>query len=115
MKAHADSEVKSHLIRFGFVKDYTVWTFHRKKAVDATTTTTVGDATREKTSSTTTVNAEHVGRELVASSSSAATAAPSDDTYDCITMNDFFQDAVDNDGGGDGDEDSKPTGCRAYG
>jgi hypothetical protein len=61
MKAHADSEVKSHLIRFGFVNDYTVWTFHGEKAIDATTTTTMADASREKTSSSTTVNAEHVG------------------------------------------------------
>jgi hypothetical protein len=36
MKAHKDSEVQSHLIRFGFVKDYTVWTFHCEKVVDAT-------------------------------------------------------------------------------
>ena len=35
MRAHADNEVQSHLIRFGFVKDYTVWTFHSEK-VDAT-------------------------------------------------------------------------------
>jgi hypothetical protein len=90
MKAHADNEVKSHLIRFGFVKDYTVWTFHGEKDVDATTTTTMGDASREKTSSSTTVNAEHVGREPAASSSSVAAAAPSDDTRDYITMDDFF-------------------------
>jgi len=35
MRAHIDNEVQSHLIRFGFVKDYTVWTFHSEK-VDAT-------------------------------------------------------------------------------
>jgi hypothetical protein len=58
MKAHADSEVKSHLIRFSFVNDYMVWTFHGEKAVDATTTTTVADASREKTSSSTMINAE---------------------------------------------------------
>jgi hypothetical protein len=106
MKANADSEVKSHLIRFGFVSDYMVWTFHDEKAVDATTTTTVADASREKTSSSTTVNAEHVEREPVASSSSAATAAPSNDTRDYVMMDDFFQDAADNDGGRGGDEDA---------
>jgi hypothetical protein len=100
MKAHAASEVKYHLIRFGFVKDYTVWTFHGEKVVDATTTTTVGDASREKMSSSTTVNAEHVEREPAASSSSVAAATPSDNTRDYITMDDFFQDAADNDGAG---------------
>jgi hypothetical protein len=34
MRTHKDSMVQSHLVRFGFVKDYTVWTFHGKK-VDA--------------------------------------------------------------------------------
>jgi hypothetical protein len=86
MKAHANSEVKSHLIRFGFVNDYTVWTFHGEKVVDATTTTTMADASREKTSLLTTVNAEHVRREPATSSSSAAAAAPNKDTRDYITM-----------------------------
>jgi hypothetical protein len=31
MKAHADNEVKSHLIRFGFVKDYMSGLFMAKK------------------------------------------------------------------------------------
>jgi hypothetical protein len=106
MKAHTDSEVKSHLIRFGFVNDYTVWTFHGEKAIDATTTTTVVDASREKTSLSMTVNVEHVGREPVASSLSAAVAAPSNDTRDYVTMDDFFQDVVDKDGGEGGDEDT---------
>ena len=26
--AHGDDTVKSHLIRYGFIKDYTVWKFH---------------------------------------------------------------------------------------
>ena len=34
MRAHEDNVVQSHLIRFGFIKDYTVWTFYSKK-VDA--------------------------------------------------------------------------------
>jgi hypothetical protein len=57
IKAHADSDVQSHLIRFGFVKDYTVWTFHGEKVVDAT----VGDASRGNSTSSMTVNAKHVG------------------------------------------------------
>jgi hypothetical protein len=28
MRAHEDGTVQSHLVRFGFVEDYTVWTFH---------------------------------------------------------------------------------------
>jgi hypothetical protein len=31
MKAHAGSEVQFHLIKYGFVKDYTVWTYHGEK------------------------------------------------------------------------------------
>jgi hypothetical protein len=34
MRDHEDSVAQSHLIRFDFIKDYTVWTFHGKK-VDA--------------------------------------------------------------------------------
>jgi RNase P subunit RPR2 len=28
--AHGDDTVKSHLVRYGFVMDYTVWKFHRE-------------------------------------------------------------------------------------
>jgi hypothetical protein len=31
MKGHDNATVLSHLIRFGFFKDYTVWTFHDKR------------------------------------------------------------------------------------
>ena len=31
MRDHEDSVAQSHLIRFDFVKDYTIWTFHGKK------------------------------------------------------------------------------------
>ena len=31
LKAHADSTVQSHLIRYGFVKGYTVWTLHGER------------------------------------------------------------------------------------
>ena len=55
IRAHTDSEVQSHLMRFGIVKDYTVWTFHGEK-VDVT-----GSASRGNSSSLTMVNAEHVG------------------------------------------------------
>jgi hypothetical protein len=31
MKAYEDGTVQFHLIRFGFVKDYTVWTLHGER------------------------------------------------------------------------------------
>jgi hypothetical protein len=32
LKSQADGTVQSYLIRYGFVKDYTVWTLHGEKA-----------------------------------------------------------------------------------
>ena len=99
MRAPIDSKVQSHLIRFGFIKDYTVWTFHGEK-VDAT-----GGASGGNSSSPTTVNADHVGRQPTSSSSLAA--ASNDNARDYITMEDLFQDmAADDDGGGDADEEA---------
>jgi len=54
MKAHTDSEVQFHLIRYGFIKDNTIWTYHGEKEVDVT----VGDAFRGNLTSST---MEHVG------------------------------------------------------
>ena len=31
--AHGDDTVKYHLVRYGFVKDYTVWKFHGKQKI----------------------------------------------------------------------------------
>ena len=99
MRAHVDSEVQSHFIRFGFVKNYTVWNFHGEK-VDATSGASGGNS-----SSSTTVNADHVGRQPASSSSSSA--ASNDNARDYITMEDLFQDmAADDDGGGDADEEA---------
>ena len=100
MRAHEDSVVQSHLIRFGFIKDYTIWTFHGQK-VDTT-----GGASGRNSSSLTMINADHVGWQP--DSSSAGAAATGDDNFrDYITMEDLFQDmAADDDGGGDGDEDA---------
>jgi hypothetical protein len=47
--------VQSHLIRFGFIKDYTVWSFHGEK-VDASDGASGGNS-----SLSTAVNADHVG------------------------------------------------------
>jgi hypothetical protein len=77
-----------------------VWTFCDEKVVDAI----VGDASGGNSTSSTTVNAEHVGRQPT---SSSAAATSDDNARDYITMENLFQDmAVDDDGGGDGDEDA---------
>jgi hypothetical protein len=86
------------LIRFDFVKDYTVWTFHGKK-VDVT-----GGAFGGNSSSSTMVNTDHVGRQ---STSSSVAAANNDNARDYIMMEDLFQDMdADDDGGGDTDEEA---------
>jgi hypothetical protein len=85
------------LIRFGFVKDYTIRTFHSEK-VDAS-----GVASGGNLSSSTIVNADHVGQP--ASSSSAAAGNDNADR-DYITVEDLLQDMADDDGGGDGKEDT---------
>jgi hypothetical protein len=55
MKVHRGSVVQSHLIRFGFIKDYTVWSFHGEQ-VDASDGVSSGNS-----SSSMVVNADHVG------------------------------------------------------
>jgi hypothetical protein len=84
MKAHKDSEVQSHLIRFGFVKDYTVWTFHGER-VHATGVDASGG---NSSSSTTVINAEHVGPQPA--SSTAAATISDDNAHDYIMMEDLF-------------------------
>jgi hypothetical protein len=90
--------VQSHLIRFGFVKDYMVWTFHGKK-VDASGGASGGNSS---TAIVVPVNADPI-REPV-SSSSAAAASNDYGVHDYITMKDLFQDMADDGGGGDGQE-----------
>jgi hypothetical protein len=97
MRAHEDSVVQSHLIRFGFVKDYTVRTFHGEK-VDAS-----GVASGGNLSSSTIVNADHVGQPA---SSSSAAAGDDNADRDYITVEVLLQDMADDDGGGDGKEDT---------
>ena len=78
--AHDDKTVRSHLIMFGFVKDYTVWTFHGEKA---------GPSGGERNNASTTTAADPVQVSPMKSSSSA------------ITIEDMLGDVGD-DGGGDG-------------
>ena len=56
---HEDYVVKSHLVRYGFIKDYTVWKFHREaedpsagaSGGNSSTTTTIGVNAEQQTSS----------------------------------------------------------------
>ena len=49
-KSHEDAVMLSHLIKFGFVKDYTVWTFHDESA-------SVASSSSGRGNSSTTMNA----------------------------------------------------------
>ena len=53
--AYGDDTVKSHLVRYGFVKDYTVWKFHRE-AEDPSAGASGGG--NSSTTTTVVVNAE---------------------------------------------------------
>jgi hypothetical protein len=87
MKAYKDGTVQSHLIRFGFVKDYTVWTLYGKR-VDVS-----GGASSGVSSSSTMaalpVNQDPVGAPIPPSA--AATPAKNDNSArDYITMEDIL-------------------------
>jgi hypothetical protein len=100
MKAYEDGTVQSHLIRFGFVKDYMVWTLHGER-VDVS-----GGASSGMSSSFTTaalpVNQDPMGA-LVPPLAAAAPAKNDNSARDYITVEDILQDMPDGaDGGGDG-------------
>ena len=97
--AHGDDTVKSHLIRYGFVKDYTVWKFHGE-AEDRS-----ADASRGGNSSTATmvvVNTKQQTSSAVTGELDNATASDNADR-DYITMDDLLQDTADNDDGDGGE------------
>lgn len=95
---HPDMMVQSHLIRFGFVKDYTVWTFHGERANDVS-----GKADGGQSSSTTTT--------AVPVNPAPPAGSENDGVHDYITVEDVFQsmagDHANNAGGNDvvGDDD----------
>jgi hypothetical protein len=98
--ALVDDKVKSHLVRYGFINDYTVWKFQRKaedpsvgasKGGNSSTTTTVVVNARQQTSSTAAGGHGNAGTGINAE-------------RDYITMKDLLQDMVDNDDGDDGGE-----------
>jgi hypothetical protein len=88
--AQEDNVVQSHLIRYGFVKDYTVWKYH-------------GDADPSDASASI-ANSSTTSMVAVNDGGQQPSSAPAgDDNANCdyITMDDLLQD-IDNDGGGDG-------------
>ena len=96
---HEDNVVKSHLARYGFVKDYTFWKFHGE-AEDPSAGASGGNSS---TTTTTSVNAEQQTSSAVADGhGNAATGDNADRDY--IMMDDLFQDTADDDGGGGGDD-----------
>ena len=89
-----DSVVQSHLIRYGFVKDYTVWKFHGEGDTSVT-------GASERNSSTTTSSVNERGQQP--SSSSAATAGGDTANCDYVNIDELLQDIADNDGDEQGD------------
>jgi len=94
---YEDSVVKSHLIRYGFVDNYTVWKFHGK--VDSSTT-----GASERNLSTTTSSVNERGQQP--SSSPAARAGGDTGNCDYVKINELLEDMAANDGDGDCDEKS---------
>ena len=84
--------MKSHLIRYGFVDNYTIWKFHGE--VDSSA---IG-ASERKSSTTTTSSVQQP------SSSPAARADSDTGNHDYVKINELLQDMAANDGGGDCDE-----------
>jgi hypothetical protein len=78
MKAYKDSTVQSHLIRFGFVKDYTVWTLH-------------GDRVDVSGGALSGVSSSSMTAALPVPPSAAAAPAKNDNSaHDYITMEDIL-------------------------
>ena len=102
LKAHRDSEVQTHLIMYGFVEGYTVWTFHDERVGASGDASGVSSSTPMTTAPP--VNKDPLG--APDSSSSLAAAAPADSDNSCrdyITVDDLMQDMADEAGdGGDG-------------
>jgi hypothetical protein len=87
MKAYKDGTVQSHLIRFGFVKDYTVWTLHGER-VDVSGGALSG-VSSSSTTATLLVNQDPVGAP-VPPSAAAAPAENDNSARDYITVEDIL-------------------------
>jgi hypothetical protein len=95
---HEDNVVKSHLVWYGFVKDYTVWKFHGE-AEDPSAGASGGNLS---TTTTAAVNVEQQTSSAAADGHGNAAIGDNADR-DYITMDDLLQDTADDDGGGSGD------------
>ena len=91
---HEDDVVKYHLIRYGFVENYTIWKFHG----DADPSVT--GASERNSSTPSSVNER--GQEP---SSSTATASDDFVKHDYINIDDLLQDMGGSDGSGIGDDE----------
>jgi hypothetical protein len=89
--AHKDDTVKSHLVRYSFVKDYTVWKFHGEVEDPS-----VG-ASRGGNSSIVTTTAVNAGQQTSSTAADRHDNAGIGDNaeHDYITMEDLLQDTAD--------------------
>jgi hypothetical protein len=87
------------LVRYGFIKDYTVWKFHGE-AEDPSAGASGGN------SSTTTTIAVNVEQQTSSAAASGHGNVATGDNADCdyITMDDLLQDTTDDNDGGGGDD-----------
>ena len=91
---HKDDVVNSHLIRYGFVENYTMWKFHGEADPSV-----IGASERN---SLTPLSVNKRGQEP---SSSTATGGDNFGQDDYINIDDLFQDMGGSDGGGVGDDE----------
>jgi hypothetical protein len=98
--AHGDDTVKSHLVRHGFIKDYTIWKFHGE-AEDLSVGASGGG-----NSSTAMMVAVNAGQQTSSAAAGEHDNAGTGDNTDCdyITMEDLLQDTTDDNDGDDGSE-----------
>ena len=89
---HEDGGVQSHLIRHGFIENYTVWKFHGEGDPS------VKGASEQNSSTTSAANER--GQHL--SSLSAGESV----NHDYVNIDELLEDIADNDGDGDCDEHS---------
>ena len=98
-----DNVVQSHLIRHGFVENYTVWKFHGEADPS------VAGASERNSSMPSSVNER--GQQP---SSSTTTGGGDSVNHDYINIDQLLQDMAGNDGDGDGHEEGDLLGARRY-
>jgi hypothetical protein len=105
--AYGDGMVKSHLVRYGFIKDYTIWKFHGE-AEDSSAGASGGG--NSSTVMMAAVNAEQ--QTSLAMGGEHNNAATGDNAnHDYLTMDDLLQDMANDDDrdGGETVRDPKTT------